>query len=173
MDFKDLLAKHQIDPQTVLILRHVPPRNLRSRREREKFLDLLEKRPDAFNAYQQSQPRINERTKMAIYVASFIGHTPGSAVFVGLYRRHGQTKRTAHEINSDPAVQLLISRGLPYEAQTRLWFDLRLMENFHPDWKEKLIIKWPAREINWHRFADSDDFKITDIPPGDSVTRSV
>ena len=115
---------------------------------------LAEKYPDAFNAYQQTQRMIVEnRMKEAQYVAAFIGHSPGSAMFVGLYRRHGESQRTADAINADPAFQILVSYGRPPETMTRLWFDLRQVENFYPDWKGKLIIKWPPKDISWHRWA--------------------
>jgi hypothetical protein len=162
LDFKDLLDKHQIDPQTVLILRHTP----KEPRLRDVFPWLAEKHSGAFNAHQQTQPKIVEdRMKKAQYVASFIGHRPSYAMFVGLYRRHGEKERTADEINSDPAVQKLLDYGIHPETRTRLWFDLRPVENFYPEWKGKLVIKWPPTDITWHRFANQYPFTITAIHP--------
>jgi hypothetical protein len=44
-------------------------------------------RPDLFNAYQQTQGRkVEKAMTKAGYVASFIGHEPGKALFVGLYK---------------------------------------------------------------------------------------
>ncbi|MGC1661265.1 MAG: GIY-YIG nuclease family protein [Candidatus Acidiferrales bacterium] len=62
-----------------------------------------------------------------------------------------------------PSVQELESHGHPTETKSRLWFDLRLRPDFFEQWKGKLTIKWPGREINWHRFADRAVFKITAI----------
>jgi hypothetical protein len=50
-------------------------------------------------------------------------------MFVGLYQRHGEKERTADDINSDPAVKMLLSYDPRPETRTRLWFDLRLIEN--------------------------------------------
>lgn len=158
-DFKDLLAKHQIDPRTVLVLRHTPPHRLR-----RVFPRLALERPDAFNAYQQTQREdVENEMKSATYVASFIGHAPRSALFIGLYERHGQELLSPDQIRSNPSVQELESYGCGAETKTRLWFDLRLREEFYADWKGKLTIEWPGAEINWHRIADRAVFKITAI----------
>jgi hypothetical protein len=47
-DFKDLLAKHQIDPQAVLLLRHTPKES----RLRKVLPWLAAGEPAVFNAYQ-------------------------------------------------------------------------------------------------------------------------
>jgi hypothetical protein len=36
---------------------------------------------------------------------------------------------------------------------SRLWFDLALITDFYPEWKGKLIVKWPGIERNWFRWA--------------------
>jgi hypothetical protein len=97
--------------------------------------------------------------------SSIVGANPenGAVRFFG--SDFCESLRTAEEINSDPAMQLLFKYDLPLETRTRLWFDLRLMENFYPEWKGKLIIKWPPRDITFHRFADEYPFKITAIRP--------
>jgi hypothetical protein len=169
LDFKDLLVKRHIDPQGVLMLRHTPT----APRLRRVFLSLAELHPDAFNAYQQIQAEaVEKRMKKAQYVASFIGHSPGSAIFIGLYQRHGEKERTAADINADPAMQILLSYDPRPEARPRLWFDLRLMQDFCGDWKGKLIIKWPGREISWHRFAVPGPFKISAIHPESLLTEA-
>ncbi len=158
--FKDLLAKHQIEPQDVLVLRHTPT----APRLQKVLPWLAAYHPAVFNAYQQTQGDIvTKRMKNVTYVASFIGHSPGSALFVGLYQRHGQELRTADQIRSEPAVQELEAYGSGVETHERLWFDLRLREDFCGVWKGKLTIQWPGREINWHRIADRAAFKITAI----------
>lgn len=158
LDFKDLLSKHQIEPRVVLVLRHTP----KERRLRRVLPWLAETQPDVFNAYQQMQPEdVEKRMKRATYVASFIGHVPGSALFVGLYERHGQELLTPEQIRSRPPCRELENYDAPIEAQPRLWFDLRLLEEFCQEWKGKLAIEWPGTEVNWHRFADQAAFSIT------------
>ena len=47
-------------------------------------------KPNVFNAYQQSQKeKVEKAITRAGYVASFIGHEPGKALFVGLYSVEG------------------------------------------------------------------------------------
>jgi len=158
-DFKDLLTKHNIDAKTVLVLRHTPPERLR-----KVFPWLASQRPAAYNAYQQTQGAIVERRMInSTYVASFIGHAPKTALFAGLYERHGQDVKPPDQIRSQPAVQELESYGLGGETQSRLWFDLRLREDFFGQWRGKLVIQWPGSEINWHRIANEADFKILAI----------
>ena len=160
LEFKDLLAKQQIDPSTVLVLRHTPT----VRRLRKVLPWLAASQPDVFNAYQQIQPEeVEKRMKKATYVASFIGHVPGSALFVGLYERRGQEPMTPEQIRSMPSCRELERYGGGIETQPRLWFDLRSLEDFFGNWKGKLTIEWPGAEINWHRFADQADFKIVAI----------
>jgi hypothetical protein len=92
LDFKDLLAKHQIDPRAVLVLRHTP----KVQRLRRVLPWLAAHRPAVLNAYQQTQGKdVENNMKNATFVASFIGHAPGSALFIGLYQRQGQELRTA------------------------------------------------------------------------------
>lgn len=173
LDLKDLLKEHEIDPSHVLVLRHTarPPQL------RKVFAWLAADHPAAFNAYQQTQGKLVENEmKDATHVASFIGTTAGRALFVGLYRHSAPPAlRTSAAIRAEPGYQVLESYGLPIETKDRLWFDLRLQEDFHTDWKGKLVIKWPGRDIVWHRWAHRANFPITAIheesrlckPPGD------
>lgn len=155
-DFKDLLAKEQIDPRTVLVLRHTPKR---APRLRELLPWLAADHPALYNAYQQTQSRkVEKRMKAATYVASFIGHAPASALFVGLYKRHGQKARNTEEIRSEPSVKELESFGHHIKKRKHLWFDLRLREEFFGQWKGKLVIEWPGKEINWHPLCRSGRF---------------
>src|ERR1035441_6894269 len=140
MDFNDLLKKQGIDPSHVLVLRHTPVPKLRA-----VFGWLAADHPAVFNAYQQTQKEdVEKEMKQATYVVSFIGNPPGfpDALFVGLYRRHGEEIRTLDQIRADPAIQQLELYGVPPETQSRLWFDLRLEENFYPTWKGRLVIQW-------------------------------
>jgi hypothetical protein len=157
MDFKDLLAKRHIDPKHVLVLRHTPT----TPRLRRLFPWVADRQPALFNAYQQTQQEDVEREmKNATYVASFIGDARSRALFVGLYHRYGEELRTPEQIRAVPEVAKLESYGDGAETKSRLWFDLRLVDDFFTEWKGRLAIRWPGREINWHRRADRAEFKI-------------
>jgi hypothetical protein len=146
-------------------LRHTLKDSLRQVIDGKVFHSLAADHPAVFNAYQQTQPELVEnRMKKASYVASFIGHEPGYALFIGLYQRHGQKRKTPSQIRSEPAVQQLEMFGFPPEKVSRLWFDLRLREDFFGQWKGKLVVKWPGKERSWHRFVvPSNLFKISAI----------
>jgi len=87
----------------------------------------------------------------ATYVASFIGHEPGKALFVGLYS-NGKTKSlTREEHDRNPALREVMDKfGMREEwtdsddRQSILWFDLALTDFFAP-WKGKLIVGCPCR----------------------------
>ena len=86
----------------------------------------------------------------ATYVASFIGHEPGKALFVGLYS-NGKTKTlTREEHGRVPVLMELVDKfGMAGEwaenddRQSILWFDLALTD-FCAPWKGKLIVGWPG-----------------------------
>src|SRR5690606_37495683 len=82
MNLNDLLAKREIDPKGVVVLRHRPDEP-----QLHRVLPwLAADHHGLFNAYQQTHgPRVQASLQRAAYVASFIGHEPGSALFVGLY----------------------------------------------------------------------------------------
>ena len=85
MNLNDLLARHGIDPQSVFVLRHRPHEP-----DLKKVLPwLAAEKPSVFNAYQQTQgPKLERAMELMVgsgHVASFIGHEPGKALFVGLY----------------------------------------------------------------------------------------
>jgi hypothetical protein len=85
MDLNDLFLAKGVDPKQVLVVRHRPPEP-----KLNKVLPrLAAEEPDVFNAYQQTQGEKLEKVMKAMsgtgYLASFIGHEPGKAVFVALY----------------------------------------------------------------------------------------
>jgi hypothetical protein len=88
------------------------------------------------------------------YIASFIGHAPGKALFVGLYeigddnRKHSQEEitewyRILHQYGS---------RGYVFE-RPRVIFDLKGPTEFCISWQGKLIVEWPPPERSWWRRA--------------------
>lgn len=167
MDFNNLLATQDIDPQYVLVLRHRP----NERALRRVLPWLAAEKPNVFNAYQQTQvERVEQAMENMIgrgYVASFIGHEPGRAVFVGLYSIGESRPLTREQFWQVPAYKELRTFGMRGFAEERpvasvLWFDLTLME-FYADWKGKLIIGWPGLERSWWRRAHRNNFPIIAI----------
>jgi len=103
VEFGDLLIREKIDPKSVLVLRHKP-----NEPEFQKvFPWLAANQPDVFNAYQQTQTvKVEKAMLKSDFVASFIGHAPGKAMFIGLYKRGdtsylrpilGQARLSPHE----------------------------------------------------------------------------
>jgi hypothetical protein len=84
MNLNDLLISKGFSPSEVLALRHRPHEP-----QLTKVLPwLAAEKPDLFNAYQQNQgPVVEKSMSRAAYVASFIGHGPGKALFIDLRLR--------------------------------------------------------------------------------------
>src|SRR5262245_54793783 len=85
LNFNDLLTGKDLDPRQVVVLRHRP-----TEPQLNKVLPWLAvEKPELFNAYQQTQGERVENVMLSMvgvgYVASFIGHEAGKALFVGLY----------------------------------------------------------------------------------------
>lgn len=161
MNLNDLLMRNEIDPRQVLVLRHSP-----SERQLRKVLPwLAAERPDTFNAYQQTQGQKLEQTmKHAGYVASFIGHGPGKALFVGLYSVGASKPLTVDKFWKVPAFVEMKAFGMRGftggDGRTSiLWFDLKLTE-FYAPWKGKLVVGWPPPERSWWRRAHRNDMPV-------------
>lgn len=161
MQLNDLLRSESVDPKDIIVFRHRP----KERKLREVLPWLVDANHDVFNAYQQTQGRVVEKAmkRRAKFVASFIGHEPGKALFVGLYEVGKTTPLTFKEYWRIRAnVELRDKYGHPGmtdERSTTLWFDLSRLE-FHSEWKGKLIIWWPGKELSWWRWADRNEFQI-------------
>jgi len=145
MDLNDLLIAAQIDPRQVLVLRHRPSEPKLNKALRR----WAAAKPDMFNAYQQTQTRKVEKAMAgAAYVASFIGHGPGKALFVGLYSIGASKPLTRDEFRQVPAyIEMKEKYGMKgfTEEEGRssiVWFDLALTD-FYASWKGKLIVRWP------------------------------
>lgn len=152
-EFRELLLDAKIDPETVLVLRHCPIEP----RLRAFFPYLAAHEPDLFNAYQQTQtPRVEKAMQKAAYVASFIGHRPSLALYVGLYQCKGAERLTFSSHWKNPLLCRLKSeygmKGLEDRKKTVLWFDLTKTE-FCSHWMGKLVVDWPGKEISWFRWA--------------------
>lgn len=164
MTLNDLLQLRDIDPREVLVFRHRPWEP-----QLRKVLPWLAvEKPDVFNAYQQIQgPRVEQAITRAKYVASFIGHEAGQALFVGLYSVTGWKSLTHKQFWRIPANVELHSFGMEgfTEDSSRssvLWFDL-VLADFYTNWKGKLVVSWPPPERSWWRRAHRNEMLVTAI----------
>lgn len=160
MDLNQLFTGKGIDLREVLVFRHRP-----TEPELNKVLPLLAAdRPDLFNAYQQTHGEKVERAMTkAGYVASFIGHEPGKALFVGLYKI-GKSKTLTHgkywQVPAYVELKKLGMTGFLTESRSScLWFDLTLID-FYASWKGKLIVDWPPPERSWWRRANRNTMTV-------------
>lgn len=172
MLFNDLLRSKGIDSSRVLSMRHRP-----TEPELRKVLPwLAAEEPKVFNAYQQTQhERAEKALAKAQYLASFIGHEPQKAVFVGLYKVGKSRSLNFRQYWSVPEYRIMKSYGLVGFRDDRphvLWFDLRL-EDFYLGWKGKLIVRWPPPERAWWRWSAQNQISIDAILSESLFTRSM
>jgi hypothetical protein len=166
MDLNDLLQKQGIDPAQVIVLRHRPSEP----KLNKVFRWLAADKPNLFNAYQQTQgERVEKAMTAAAYVASFIGHEPGKALFIGLYSI-GATKPLTHEeywkVPENVELKALGMKGFDKDHDPRpsiLWFELALKEDFYPSWKGRLVVGWPGLERSWMRRAERNVIPVISI----------
>jgi len=163
MYFNDMLGHFDIDPKQVLAIRHTPSEP----QFKKDFLRLVLPRADLFNSYQQFQTKKVEKAMTEVaYLASFIGHQPGKAVFVGLYSIRGSKPFTHDEYWQLPAhVEMKTRfgvRGFTEEdgRSSILCFDLQEMVVFYGSWKGKLVVEWPPPEVSWWRRADRNNLRV-------------
>lgn len=164
MNLNDLFLGKGIDPRQVLVLRHRPYEP-----ELNKVLPwLAAEKPDIFNAYQQAHGEKLEKVMSAMqgagYIASFIGHEPGKALFIGLYSIGESKSLTYKEYWQIPAHIEMKAFGMKgftkEESRTSiLWFDLKLTD-FYASWKGKLIVSWPPPERSWWRWAHRNEIPV-------------
>lgn len=172
MNMNDVFRLAGIEPEKVIVLRHSP-----FEPEVRKILPwLAAENPDVFNAYQQTQgEKLESSLQKAAYVASFIGHEPGKALFVGLYAI-GKSKPLTHEkywqVPTYVELKKFGLRGFTKESgrASILWFDLKLDESFYPSWKGKLVVGWPAPERSWWRRAHRNNFPVVALLEDSALT---
>ena len=167
MDLNLLLKSKGINPHEVVVMRHRPPEP-----KLAKVIGwLAAEKPDVFNAYQQTQDAKVEKAMLELvgrgYVASFIAHGSGKALFIGLYNIGKTTPLTFDEYWKVPAYAELKEfdmQGFVPEAgrETILWFDMVLTEHF-ADWKGKLVVCWPPPDIAWFRRAERNVMPVIAI----------
>ena len=166
MNLNDLLTKQGLDTKLrkhIVVMRHRP----HEQALRKVLPWLAAEKPGLFNAYQQTQSdRVEQALKQAKYLASFIGHQPGKAVFVGLYkvgRSHSLSFKEFWRVRDLRELEKLGMRGFKKgERPSCLWFDLKLTD-VYADWKGKLIVQWPGLERAWYRWADRNEFPVKAI----------
>jgi hypothetical protein len=162
MNLSSILIDNRVDPRHVLVMRHRPQEP-----ELRKVLPwLAADRPQVFNAFQQTHGERVERAMLgAKHVASFIGHEPGKALFVGLYsigKTRPMTETQYWQVPAHTELKAYGHSGFSKRRPTVLWFDLALTE-IYAAWKGKLIITWPPPERAWMRRADRNVFPIQAI----------
>lgn len=170
MDLNDLLRKKNINPQHVFVMRHRPPQP----KLRMALPLLAAERPEVFNAYQQTQGEKAEKAMLrAKYIASFIGHQPKKALFVGIYSVGATKPLTLEQYWRVPAHRemnkLYGLQGGPEEGRgTCLWFDLAITD-FYSSWKGKLVVEWPPPEISWWRWAHQNSIPVAAVFEDDAL----
>ena len=164
LTFNAMLELSGIALEEVLVFRHRPNEPQLNR----VFDWLVAERPDLFDCYQSNH---GQRTESALararYLASFIRHTPGTALFVGLYRVEGSRSLTAEECMERPLHRELMTHGMTgikaTEGRSRvLEFSLPLTE-WQSGFRGRLIVKWPGLERSWYRWADRNEFEVSAI----------
>jgi len=107
------------------------------------------------------------------YLASFVAHGPGKALFVGLYRI-GSSRRLTREqfwrIQAYGELARFGWNGFGEHRSSVLWFDLKL-EPFYADWKGKLVIGWPPPERSWWRRAHLNAFPVLAVLEDSALDR--
>lgn len=167
MNLNDLLTSKGIDPQHVLVMRHRPHEP-----GLYKVLPwLAAEKPNVFNAYQQTQGEKLEKVLVGMcgsgYVASFIGHEPGKALFIGLYSI-GKTRTLTREAYwRIPAYAEMKAFGMigfteDNPRKSVLWFDLQATD-FYATWKGKLVVGWPPPERSWWRRSHRNEMPILSV----------
>jgi hypothetical protein len=165
MNLNELFSNKDVDPERVLVLRHRPYEP-----GLNKVLPwLAADKPAIFNAYQQTQGERLEKVMAGLigsgYIASFIGHGPGKALFIGLYsigKTRPLTWKQYWKISAYNELKAFGMRGFVGERRKVLWFDL-VPTNLFASWKGKLVVGWPPPERAWWRRAHRNDMPVLSI----------
>jgi hypothetical protein len=178
MNLNDLLARSGIDPQSVLVLRHPPHEP-----DLRKVLPwLAAEKPSVFNAYQQTQgPKLERVMRTMIgfgHIASFIGHEPGKALFVGLYSIAASKPLTYDEYWRVPAYVEMKAFGMKGwsretdDRRSQQWFALERTD-FYASWQGKLIVGWPPPERSWWRRSHRNEIPVLAILEDSALTAAM
>ncbi len=172
--FNELLVRSDINPTDVLIMRHRPHET----KLNLIFDSIASEHPDLFNCYQSTHaPRTEAALKKAKYLASFIRHLPGSAIFIGLYEVRGFQIRTADEIMARPMHQKLVELGMSGDftaLQSGMIAEFHLKRtDWAGIWAEKMVIQWPGADRAWYQWAERNTFEITAIAESSLLSKAV
>lgn len=167
-----MLTSEGISPEHTVVFRHRP-----TEPELRKVLPwFAAERPEIFNAYQQTQAstKVENALKRLVnhgYVAAFIGHQPGRALFVSLYSIDASMPLTREEFARSTGFEELTSLGSKTwvnddstggDRSSLEWFELTETD-FYSKWKGKLVVDWPPPERAWWRRAHKNDLAIHSI----------
>lgn len=166
LTLNSMLEASGVQLDQVVVFRHRPAEPALNR----VFDRLAAERPDLFDCYQSNHAaRTEAALTRARYVASFIRHTPKSALFIGLYEIASSRALTIDECMSRPAHRELMTLGMSgikaiEGRETVLEFDLQ-PTGWHVEWRGRLIVRWPGLERSWYRWADRNQFVVDAIAP--------
>lgn len=171
LTLNELFRLSGIAENDVLVFRHRP-----NEPDLNRVFDwIAAERPDLFDCYQSNHGRRTESAlSNARFLASFIRHRPGTALFVGFYEVASSRELSVEECMSRPLHRELMSFGMTGMKATEgresvIEFDLRLTD-WHAKWRGKLIVRWPGLERSWYRWADRNEFAIEAIALEDLLT---
>lgn len=177
MTLNDLLENQKINPSRVVVMRHRPSEPALNK----VFPWLAAEKPKLFNAYQQFHSIKVQSAMEKIcgdgFVASFIGITPGEAVFAGLSEISAAKRVSYKEFWELPENIELAKLGMvgwrkDDSARHALWFDLKLTPHFQ-EWRGKLTVSWPPPERSWFRRAERNEMRVLSIPKESLFTKSI
>lgn len=164
LTLNELIRLSSIPLEDVLVFRHRPNEPSLNRI----FEWLVAERPDLFDCYQSNHAQRTESAlSKARYLASFIRHTPGTALFAGFYEVESSRRLSIEECMNRPCHRELMSLGMTGIKATDgreslLEFALPLTD-WHEEWRGRLVIKWPGLERSWYRWADRNEFTVHSI----------
>jgi hypothetical protein len=174
LTLNDLLHLSGISQNDVLVFRHKPYEPDLNR----VFDWIVGERRDLFDCYQSNHgSRTESALSRAKHLASFVRHTPGTALFAGFYDVASSRLLSPAACLERPLHQELMALGMSgykaIEDRARiLEFDLKLTD-WRADWIGKLVIRWPGLERSWYRWADRNSFEIESIAPENLFARAM
>ncbi|MEL7832042.1 GIY-YIG nuclease family protein [Citromicrobium bathyomarinum] len=168
--FSELLERDGFDPSKIVVFRHRPMEPELNRN----FDWIVAERPDLFDCYQNTHgTRTESALKRANYVASFLRHGLGAALFLGFFKIRGWRDLTSAEWAARPSHVELVRYGMSGASggasrETISEFDL-VETSYLAAWKHRLVIDWPGLERSWYRWADRNTFSVKAIAQADQL----
>ncbi len=162
IEFNDLLAKAEIDPRTVVVMRHQPKEPLLRKELRRLALEDEQSIID----YQSSHgPRTEAALLRANFIASFVADGSGRALFIGLYAIERTETVSCNRWLDNPRLRMLVDMDTrpPEKREMIIWFHQNRVETFFSDWKGRLCVGWPPPELSWFRRAERNSLPILAI----------